>query len=74
MAGPMLPGEERKRKYTPKDAKLKKQLGYADTVGVRFAAILGEDELAQDQLTLKELESGEQARLGMAEAAARIIG
>ena len=56
-----------------RQAKLKKQLGYADTVGVRFAAILGEDELRADELTLKELESGEQSRLGMAETAARIL-
>jgi histidyl-tRNA synthetase len=57
----------------PEDAKLKKQLGYADTVGVRYAAILGEDELAAGELTLKELESGDQARLGMAEAVARVM-
>jgi len=49
----------------PEDAKLKKQLAYADSEGVRVAvaAILGEDELAAGEITLKHLASGEQARV-----------
>lgn len=56
----------------PEDTKLKKQLKYADTpgVGARFAGILGEDELAAGEVTLKHLESGAQARVPVVDAAA----
>lgn len=57
----------------PEDAKLKRQLGYADSVGVRYAGILGTDELEAGEITLKELQSGEQARMGLAEATARVL-
>ncbi len=55
----------------PEKAKLGKQLGYADSEGVKapVAAILGEDELALGEITLKHLTSGEQSRLALSEAA-----
>lgn len=58
----------------PEAAKLGKQLGYADLPGVRapFAAILGEDELRADQLTLKHLQSGRQERVAVAAARAAL--
>ena len=49
----------------PQPAKLKKQLHYADSDGVKapVVAILGEDECAAGEVTLKRLSSGEQERL-----------
>lgn len=51
----------------PEEAKLKKQLGYADADGVKasYAAILGESELDKGELTLKHLASGEQSSVGL---------
>lgn len=58
----------------PLASKLGKQLQYADSAGVNapFAAIIGADELAGGEVTLKHLASGEQLRLGVAEAAAHV--
>lgn len=58
----------------PEPTKLGKQLQYASSpaVAAPFAAILGEDELAAGQLTLKDLTTGQQERLSPAEVAARV--
>jgi histidyl-tRNA synthetase len=40
--------------------RLGKQIRYADRQGIPYVAILGPDELATDQIVLKELASGEQ--------------
>jgi histidyl-tRNA synthetase len=48
----------------------KAQMKKADTSGARYAAIIGDDEAAAQQLTLKPLRAlGEQARMTIAEAA-----
>jgi histidyl-tRNA synthetase len=41
----------------------RKALGLADKLGARYALILGEDEVASGQLTLKRLADGEQRKL-----------
>jgi histidyl-tRNA synthetase len=53
----------------PEPAKLGKQLQYADADGVkaRFAAILGENELAAGQLGVKHLASGRQETFALAD-------
>jgi histidyl-tRNA synthetase len=51
----------------PSTAKLQKQLKYANDRKVRFVVLMGEEELQQDQLTLKEMESGLQQQLSQAE-------
>jgi histidyl-tRNA synthetase len=52
------------------DRKLGKQLGAADRAGAQFAVILGEDELATDSVTLKDLRGGgEQRRIPRSELA-----
>lgn len=55
----------------PEAAKLKKQLQYATSKGVesRFAAILGQDELAEKKICIKDLARGEQATLALSEVA-----
>lgn len=59
----------------PDTAKMKKQMGRADALGARFTAIIGEEELANPgTLTLKDMSSGEQLRLSLAEAIAKIKG
>jgi histidyl-tRNA synthetase len=42
---------------------LKKRMAKASESGARYAVIIGDDELAADQVTIKALYSGEQARL-----------
>lgn len=44
----------------PTDAKLKKQFKYADDRGVAYTAIVGEEELKEKKITLKNMTSGEQ--------------
>ena len=51
----------------PSASKLQKQLKYANDRKVRFVVLMGDEELAQDQLTLKEMESGLQQQLSQAE-------
>lgn len=47
----------------PSDAKMKKQMKYADDKGVRFVALIGENELASGQLQIKNMQTGEQQQL-----------
>ena len=57
----------------PDSSKMKKQLARANALGVRFTAIIGEEELAAPgTLTLKDMSTGEQVRCSLAEAIIRI--
>ena len=47
----------------PSQAKLKKQLTYADDKKIKFVILIGSDEMESQQLTLKIMESGEQKKL-----------
>jgi len=49
--------------------KLKKSLETASKMGVRFALILGENEVNSGQYALKNLSTGEQASVGKSEIA-----
>ncbi len=44
----------------PEPAKMKKQMGYADTKQIPFVAIVGSDEMAQNKVMLKNMTTGEQ--------------
>lgn len=44
----------------PDAAKMKKQIGYANNMGIPFFAIIGEAELENGTVTIKNMESGEQ--------------
>lgn len=46
------------------NAKMKKQMSYANDANVRYVAIVGESELAEGKVTVKNMESGEQQRIG----------
>jgi histidyl-tRNA synthetase len=50
----------------PESAKLKKQFKYADDKGVNFTAIIGESELANGSVVLKNMTTGEQQELSHA--------
>lgn len=52
--------------------KLKAQMKSADRLQARFTAILGEDELANGEITLKEMKTGEQKRVKFADLASAI--
>ncbi|HJT38344.1 MAG TPA: histidine--tRNA ligase [Actinomycetota bacterium] len=49
---------------------LKTQLKHADRTGARFAALIGEKELAAGRVTMRNMTSGEQALVGLDEATA----
>ena len=51
------------------EKKFKQKMAYADKLGVPFAAILGEDEIAQGKVALKNMTTGEQTLLTAREAA-----
>src|SRR5579883_1211995 len=53
-------------------SKLSRQLKYADRVGVHFALMLGENEIARGAVTVKNLRSGEQFTLPRDELIARL--
>ena len=53
--------------WYPEAAKLDRQLKYADANGVRFAALLGPDELAQGRVTVKDLAARTQTTCARAE-------
>ncbi len=53
--------------------KFKQKMSYADKLGVPYAVLLGEDEIAQGKCSVKNMVTGEQALLTPAEAAAHIL-
>ena len=47
----------------PAQAKLKKQLSYADSKGIPYVVLIGQEEMESGLLSLKNMESGEQRRI-----------
>lgn len=47
----------------PDAAKMKKQMGYADKKSIPFVAIVGEEERTNQQVSIKNMASGEQQRV-----------
>ncbi|MDF1575663.1 MAG: histidine--tRNA ligase [Bacteroidales bacterium] len=56
----------------PDEAKMKKQLNYADKRHIPFVALAGEQEIREGVLTLKEMDSGRQERLTPEELVERL--
>jgi histidyl-tRNA synthetase len=52
----------------PDDSKMKKQMGYADALAIPFVAIVGETEMTQNKMMLKNMTTGEQALVSVVEA------
>ena len=57
--------------YTEKK-KFKAKMNYADKIGVPYVVFLGEDEIAEGVLSVKDMRSGEQLKLSVSETAALI--
>ena len=51
----------------PDQSKIKKQMSYADSLKVPYVAIIGESELSEGMVVLKDMTSGEQKRLPIKE-------
>jgi histidyl-tRNA synthetase len=47
----------------PTAAKLKKQMSYADAKNIPYVVLIGDEEMQSGQLTLKNMETGEQQKL-----------
>lgn len=58
----------------PDAAKMKKQMGRADALAIPYVAIVGESEMAQGKMMLKNMASGEQQLVDVDEAIAIING
>lgn len=56
----------------PEDAKLKKQMAYANALAIPYVAFVGEEEVANHTITLKDMESGEQVALTLSQLIERI--
>ena len=52
---------------------LKSQFKQADRIGARFVAILGPDELASAQFTLRDMGTKEETKVAISEAAAAVV-
>ncbi len=61
-----------KAEWYPEAVKLERQLKYADATGVRFATLVGPDELAQDLVTIKDLRQRTQVSLPRAQIVAQV--
>ena len=57
----------------PDTAKLKKQFEYADRKGIPYLAIVGDQEVAEGTVTLKNLATGEQWRIGKDALASHLL-
>ena len=53
--------------------KFKQKMSYADKLGVPYAVLLGEDEIAQGKCSVKNMVTGEQITVTPQEAAEEIL-
>ena len=58
----------------PDQAKLKKQMNYANVKGVPFVALVGENEISKNVLTIKDMGTGEQKELTTEESIRYVLG
>lgn len=58
----------------PDAAKMKKQMSYANDLAIPYVAIVGESELAEGKITLKDMAEGEQEQLTIEEIIERMKG
>lgn len=57
----------------PEVAKLDKQFKYADRMGIRFAIVIGPDEEAQGEVTVKNLINRQQEKIKIADLSSRLV-
>lgn len=51
----------------PENARLRKQFEYADRKGIKYVVLAGEDEAANNELTIKDIKTGEQTKVKISE-------
>lgn len=56
----------------PEETKLKKQFKYADRKGIPWVIIIGEDEVKQKKVTLKNMKTGEQEMMDIDQVAEKV--
>ena len=52
--------------------KFKAKMNYADKIGVPYVVFLGEDEIRDNVIACKDMQSGEQTKLGFEETLKRV--
>jgi histidyl-tRNA synthetase len=57
----------------PDADKLAKQFKYASARGIRFVTVVGSDERTAGQVTVKNMQTGEQSAVARAEVAAWLV-
>ena len=57
----------------PDNAKMRKQMDYANKKGVPFVMLLGTEEIQQEAVTLKDMQEGTQQRVGVEEAIGLVL-
>ena len=57
----------------PDQAKLKKQMSYANAKGIPFVALVGENEIIKNVLTIRDMETGMQKELTTQEAIRHVL-
>ena len=60
--------------YLDTDKKFKNQIEYADKMGVKYSAIIGDDEVSKEMVALKNMESGSQESVSVDVAIKTIKG
>ncbi len=56
-----------KAEIYPEAAKMKKQMSYADSNRIPFVALVGENEMKEEKITLKDMKTGEQELVSLDE-------
>ena len=56
-----------KAEVYPDSAKLKKQMNYANDKQIKFVALIGENEIKENKVSLKNMDSGEQTSVEISE-------
>ncbi len=56
----------------PDHSKIKKQMSYANNKNIKFVAMVGEDEINENKITLRNMTSGEQIRLTLGELISKL--
>lgn len=56
----------------PKSVKMKKQMSYANTKGIPFVVLIGDEEMNSGVLTLKDMNTGDQQKLNIEELINRL--
>ncbi len=54
--------------YLDTDKKFKNQIEYADKIGAKYSMIIGDDEVANNVVALKNMETGDQQTLSLSDA------